>query len=85
MLLGQHRNFYHGLIKPDKESQMSGTIVLETPAIEDALFGESKVVRIEDSTDESCLCFCGCKDGTTKATNYLLTGASSSVDDSPVI
>ena len=50
---------------------MSNAAVLEPPAIEDALFGEPKVLQAEGDFDPDggCFCVCSCKTSEAKSPN----------------
>jgi hypothetical protein len=57
---------------------------LEASAVEDALFGESKIVRMEDGPDDTCFCICGCRTQAAKITNSQVDGAAAATINSPV-
>ena len=50
---------------------MSNAAVLAPPAIEDALFGEPKVLQPQGDfePDDGCFCICGCKTREEKIPN----------------
>ena len=50
---------------------MSNAAVLAPPAIEDALFGEPKVLQAEGefTPDDACFCVCSCKTREAKTPN----------------
>ena len=63
---------------------MGNTSTLERPAIEDTLFGESKVTEVQgeigpDGPDGFCFCVCGCRTGDVKVTNRHITMANLAV------
>ena len=50
---------------------MSNAAVLEMPAIEDALFGEPRVLQAEGqfTPDDGCFCVCSCRTQEAKTPN----------------
>ena len=49
---------------------MSNAVVLERPAIEDALFGEAKTFDVEgEFTPDACFCICRCRTREVKIPN----------------
>ncbi|HUT62285.1 MAG TPA: hypothetical protein VNA25_30980 [Phycisphaerae bacterium] len=61
---------------------MSPTATLERPLIEDTLFGDKKVVAMEDTgpePDGPCFCICGCRDQASKINISQLNSVTISV------
>jgi len=54
--------------------------ILDRTAIEDTLFGDAKVARVEGNDDPliECFCVCSCKNSTVRDGNNALNGAGAS-------
>ncbi len=57
---------------------MNTNSVLDCPEIQDTLFGESQLSKVEANVDPDgpCLCICGCRTQTTKISNSELLSAA---------
>jgi len=59
---------------------MSATQTVETPAIEDTLFGDPEVTEVRaDAGPDACFCRCACRTSQTKVNNALVASADTSV------
>lgn len=59
-----------------KGRAMNSTVMSNPSAVQDTLFGESKVTHLNDlSPDSDCFCICGCRTTDVKVANSNSTDA----------
>ncbi len=60
---------------------MSPNATLEMPTVEDTMFGEQRVTKVDAQSDPEnvCFCICACTSRSTRTTNSQLTTAGVSV------